>query len=115
MLIRAALALTAPLALLTACTNAIDARPSAATTTASAWTIYRSASPSPTPSTEYPPTTSAFGTYLPYRPGTAAITYDPAVVPPGATARLTITNLPYGTEVRLTATGLVPHRAYGAH
>ena len=55
------------------------------------------------------------GTLLPYRPGATAITYDSAVVPPGATAELTITNLPYGTEVRLTTTGLMANRMYGAH
>ena len=101
-----ALPLAAPLVLLTACTTAIDAGPSAVATTAPAWTVHGSASP---------PSTSAEGTFLPYHPGAAAITYDPAVVPAGATAGLTITDLPYGTEVRMTATGLVPHRAYGAH
>ncbi len=93
-----ALALAAPLALITACANAIDTAPIAgATSEASAWTIYRSASPSPTVSAEIPPTTQASGTFLPYQPGAQAITYDPAVVPPGATARLTITTMPYGT------------------
>ncbi|GIE97050.1 superoxide dismutase family protein [Paractinoplanes rishiriensis] len=111
-----ALALAAPLVLLAGCTNAIESgAPSALVTNASAWTIYRSASPSPTPSAEIPPSTVASGTFLPYRPGAPAITYDPAVVPPGATATLTITDLPYGTEVRLQAGGLIPSRAYGAH
>jgi superoxide dismutase, Cu-Zn family len=111
-----ALALVAPLAMITACTNAIDTAPTArATSEASAWTVYRSASPSPTVSAEFPPATEAAGTFLPYQPDALAITYDPAVVPPGATARLTITNLPYGTDVQLTATGLIPRRAYGAH
>jgi Cu-Zn family superoxide dismutase len=94
-----ALALAMPLALLTACTNAVA---TASTRTA----------PSPA---ESAPTTAAEGTFLPYRAGATAITYDPAVVPAGATARLTITRLPYGTDVRLAVSGLVPSRAYGAH
>jgi Cu-Zn family superoxide dismutase len=110
------LALVLPLTALTACTNAIEVSPrSSATATASAWTIYSSASPPPASSATLAPSTEAAGTFLPYRPGSAAITYDPAVVPPGATAKLTITKTGYGTEVRLTATGLIPHRAYGAH
>jgi Cu-Zn family superoxide dismutase len=111
-----ALALTAPLVLLTGCPGAIETEvPSALVTNASAWTVHGPASPSPAPATEFPPGTVASGTFLPYRPGSPAITYDPAVVPPGATAELTITDLPYGTEVRLRAEGLIPSRAYGAH
>ena len=55
------------------------------------------------------------GTFLPFPAGTRAITYLPAVVPPGATAQVTITKTTTDTTVRLTATGLVPRRAYGAH
>jgi Cu-Zn family superoxide dismutase len=62
-----------------------------------------------------PPYETASGTFLPYRPGSTAISYDPAVVPPGATATLTITTSGYGTDVRLAVTGLIPNRAYGAH
>lgn len=110
------LVLALPLTLLTACANAIDAGPAAPVTTGvSAWTIYRSAGPSPVVPATPAPSTSASGTFLPWRPGSAAITYDPAVVPPGATATLTITRTGYGTEVRLRTTGLVPQRAYGAH
>jgi Cu-Zn family superoxide dismutase len=55
------------------------------------------------------------GTFLPFPRSVRAITYDPKVVPPGATAQLTIARTAGGTTVRLTAAGLVPRRAYGAH
>jgi Cu-Zn family superoxide dismutase len=55
------------------------------------------------------------GTFVPYTPGATAITYDPAVVPPGATARVALAPAAAGVTVRLAATGLVPRRAYGAH
>jgi Cu-Zn family superoxide dismutase len=58
---------------------------------------------------------TATGTFLPFPQGTRAITYDPKVVPPGATAQLSIARTATDTTVRLTATGLVPRRAYGAH
>jgi superoxide dismutase, Cu-Zn family len=109
------LALATPLALLTGCTNAIDARPAAVATTPSAWTVYGSPSPEPSPSAEFAPDTVTKGTFRPYRPGATAISYDPEVVPPGAKARLAIADLPYGTSVRLTVEGLLPSRAYGAH
>jgi len=55
------------------------------------------------------------GTFQPYRAGSRAITYDPAVVPPGARARLAITRTTSGLVVRLTVAGMVPRRPYGAH
>ncbi|MEV4709122.1 superoxide dismutase family protein [Actinoplanes sp. NPDC049316] len=55
------------------------------------------------------------GTFLPAPDGTRAITYDPAVVPPGATAEVTIDTTNQGVRVRLSVTGMVPRRAYGAH
>ena len=55
------------------------------------------------------------GTFLPFPQSARAVTYDPKVVPPGATAQLTISRTATGTTVRLTAGGLVPRRAYGAH
>jgi Cu-Zn family superoxide dismutase len=61
------------------------------------------------------PSVVASGTFLPYRPGATAITYDPAVVPPGARARVAITRTPSGLVVRLTVAGMVPRRPYGAH
>jgi Cu-Zn family superoxide dismutase len=122
MLLHRLLPLVAPVVLTAACANSIafdPVTPPSATTSAPAWTIYQG-SPSPSPDTlepgdAGPPGTVASGTFLPYRPGSPAITYDPAVVPPGATAKVTITRTPYGTVVRLAAAGLVPRRAYGAH
>lgn len=61
------------------------------------------------------PSLVASGTFVPYRPGSTAITYDPAVVPPGARARVAITATPSGVIVRLTVAGMVPRRPYGAH
>jgi superoxide dismutase, Cu-Zn family len=59
------------------------------------------------------PSEVASGTFLPFRPGATAITYDPKVVPPGARVRLAITKTPSaGLVVRLTAAGLVPRRPY---
>jgi Cu-Zn family superoxide dismutase len=55
------------------------------------------------------------GTFLPFPQSTRAVTYDPKVVPPGATVQLTVARTATGTTVRLTAGGLVPRRAYGAH
>jgi len=55
------------------------------------------------------------GTFLPFPQSARAVTYDPKVVPPGATAELTVARTARGTTVRLTAAGLVPRRAYGAH
>jgi Cu-Zn family superoxide dismutase len=55
------------------------------------------------------------GTFLPFPQSARAVTYDPKVVPPGATAQVSIARTARGTTVRLTAGGLVPRRAYGAH
>src|SRR4051812_8631446 len=43
-----------------------------------------------------PPSLVAPGTFLPYHPGSTAVTYDPAVVPPGARVRVVVTNTTYG-------------------
>jgi len=110
------LTLGLPLSMLAGCTSALDVGPiSPASTSASSWVLYQSASPSPATSFANPPYETASGTFLPYRPGSTAISYDPAVVPPGATATLTITRSGYGTDVRLAVTGLIPNRTYGAH
>jgi Cu-Zn family superoxide dismutase len=53
--------------------------------------------------------------FLPYKPGVQAVTYEPAVVPAGATAKVTVTKVGAGVKVRLAVTGMVPRRAYGAH
>jgi Cu-Zn family superoxide dismutase len=64
-----------------------------------------------------PPSDPLAATFLPWTddPQPAAVTYDPAVVPPGATVRLTVRQVARGTQVALTVTGLVPRRSYGAH
>jgi Cu-Zn family superoxide dismutase len=54
-------------------------------------------------------------TFEPYRIGANAITYDPAIVPAGATAKVITTSAGAGVKVRLVVTGLKPRRAYGAH
>lgn len=58
---------------------------------------------------------TAAGTFLPFPRSARAVTYDPRAVPPGATAQVSIARTATGTTVRLTAAGLVPRRAYGAH
>jgi superoxide dismutase, Cu-Zn family len=109
--------------LLSACANNIQVgsgSPSASATP-SAWLRYQ-AEPSggPDPNQLQPgeaggPSVVEAGTFLPYRPGATAITYDPAVVPPGARVRVAITRTSTGLVVRITAAGMVPRRAYGAH
>ncbi len=47
--------------------------------------------------------------------GTTAVTYDPGLVPPGATARLSSFPGPGGIAVRLSVSGMVPRHMYGAH
>jgi Cu-Zn family superoxide dismutase len=88
----------------------------------SAWVLYQGSAGSPSanpdrlaPGEAAGPGIVAAGTFMPWRPGTPAVTYDPSVVPPGARARLAITSTTYGLVVRLTAGGLIPRRAYGAH
>ena len=44
-----------------------------------------------------------------------AVTYDPSVVPPGATAQLEIGARGAGLAVTLQVAGMVPRRSYGAH
>ena len=118
MLLRA-LVFAVPAALLAACTEPapVDRATStsaSALATPSAWTLYQgSAAPSATGS--WAPYLTAKGTFLPHRPGATAVSYDPAVVPPGAAAEVAIGRLPSGTAVRLSAAGLVPRRPYGAH
>jgi Cu-Zn family superoxide dismutase len=111
-----AMAILAPLALITACTNAIEGSvtPANDVTAASPWTLYEG-SPSASPAGSFAPDVVASGTFLPYRAGATAITYDPAVVPAGATAQVSITTTSAGMAVGLAASGLVPRRAYGAH
>jgi Cu-Zn family superoxide dismutase len=55
------------------------------------------------------------GTFVTHAPGATAVTYDPALVPAGATATVTITPAASSTKVQLTVTGLQPNRGYGSH
>ncbi|MFF5229695.1 superoxide dismutase family protein [Dactylosporangium sp. NPDC000521] len=58
---------------------------------------------------------TATGTFAPYAAGATAVTYDPALVPPGAVATVTLSPAGSGTTVRLAVTRLQPGRGYGAH
>ncbi|MEV0900744.1 superoxide dismutase [Actinoplanes sp. NPDC049802] len=55
------------------------------------------------------------GTFKRWRQGATAITYQPASVPQGARAEVSVTRTRSGVRVKLLTTGLVPGRAYGAH
>ncbi|MFF5082940.1 superoxide dismutase [Actinoplanes sp. NPDC000266] len=111
-----ALALAAPAALLAACTNAVEVEPATlpSAASASAWVVYQGAM-SASPTASWAPDTVAAGTFLPYRPDSPAITYEPTVVPPGARAEVGIARNSAGMIVRLTTSGLIPRRSYGAH
>ncbi len=58
---------------------------------------------------------TASGTFAPFAPGATSVTYDPKLVPVGATASVTIAQEVVRTQVRLTVAGLLPDRGYGAH
>ncbi|GAA1527045.1 hypothetical protein GCM10009827_050000 [Dactylosporangium maewongense] len=68
------------------------------------------AAPAPSPRVS-----SATGTFAPYTPGATAITYDPALVPDGAVATLSITETSSDSRVWFTVAGLLPNRTYGVH
>jgi superoxide dismutase, Cu-Zn family len=59
------------------------------------------------------PETIASGTFT--EDGANAITYDPRIVPVGATAQVTTGRVATGITVRLAVTGMLPRRTYGAH
>lgn len=59
--------------------------------------------------------TVAEGTFAPYSPSAIAVTYDPKLVPTGASARLMIAGVADTTTVTLDVHGLLPGRVYGAH
>jgi Cu-Zn family superoxide dismutase len=61
------------------------------------------------------PTARSAGTFAVPGGDNLAVTYDPAVVPVGATAEVVLSILGNGGETALTVTGLVADRAYGAH
>jgi superoxide dismutase, Cu-Zn family len=76
----------------------------------------RSADPRPASSDQAPLTEGTVtGTFLPYPESTRAITYDPKVVPAGATVQVTVSKTADGARVRLAVSGMVPKREYGAH
>ncbi|MEV4517596.1 hypothetical protein AB0K00_52650 [Dactylosporangium sp. NPDC049525] len=62
-----------------------------------------------------PRVTSATGTFAAYSPGAAAVTYDPALVPVGAVATVSITQTSSDSRVWFTVAGLLPNRGYGVH
>jgi Cu-Zn family superoxide dismutase len=68
----------------------------------------------PTPATS-PSGFGAHGTFARYSSGATAITYDPALVPVGGTATVTVSTIGSTTQVKLTVTHLKPRRTYGAH
>ena len=53
--------------------------------------------------------------FLPYKPGATAVTYDPKLVPAGATAQVTMRPAADGVTISLSVTGMVPRRVYGVH
>ena len=59
------------------------------------------------------PETVASGAFT--EDGKTAITYDPRIVPVGATAQVTMGLTAGGISVRLAVTGMLPRRTYGAH
>ncbi len=61
------------------------------------------------------PARTVSGTFGPYHDGAAAITYDPAIVPAGATATVVVKLVGDGLEISLSVTGLLPNRTYGSH
>lgn len=64
----------------------------------------------PTPLTSYADVTATFAA-----PGGVATTYDPTLVPIGATAAITSKEADGATTITLKVTGLQPNRSYGAH
>ena len=55
------------------------------------------------------------GTFAAWAADQTAITYDPALVPIGASALVTVSPAVVDTTVQLDVEGLLPSRAYGAH
>ncbi|MEU3272463.1 superoxide dismutase family protein [Saccharomonospora sp. NPDC006951] len=62
------------------------------------------------------PFAGARGTFGPYSEGRVATTYDPSLVPSGATGRVySMSGKNTGTFTTLSVSGLRPERQYGAH
>lgn len=57
----------------------------------------------------------ARGIFVPYQRHATAVTYDPSVVPAGATAQVILLPAADGVTVKLSVTGMLPRRVYGAH
>jgi superoxide dismutase, Cu-Zn family len=53
--------------------------------------------------------------FQPWAAGVQAVTYDPELVPPGATAQVEFSSTGQNLWVRLEVTGLAPGHGYGAH
>jgi Cu-Zn family superoxide dismutase len=104
----AVILLLVPAAVVAGCTRASSNITPAKSTSARS-------SPAGSASTTSGPTITAHGTFVAYTPGATAVTYDPALVPVGATATVTITQTAANTRVQLAVAGLRPHRGYGAH
>ncbi|SDT61677.1 superoxide dismutase family protein [Actinoplanes derwentensis] len=67
------------------------------------------------PAPEPVPGPDSEGTFQSWRAGATAVTYDPAMVPAGARARVAVDHTTTGVRVTLLVTGLRPGHAYGAH
>jgi Cu-Zn family superoxide dismutase len=59
--------------------------------------------------------TLVWGSFGSYAPDTAAVTYNPALVPFGAKATALGVTGPHGTITTFMVKGLLPDRQYGAH
>jgi Cu-Zn family superoxide dismutase len=116
------LALITPAALLAGCAGAtpIGTPPSPvppqAPVSSAPWTLRQGVARADGAST-LPAGDAVTGTFMPWSDADppAAVTYDPAVVPPGATVRLETSRDAAGVFVRLDVTGMIPRRSYGAH
>jgi Cu-Zn family superoxide dismutase len=112
---RALLPLLLPAALLAGCADPLATAPLSGPSAAPAAPSLSAAPGLSAPGDIRVPEPPGRATFVPYAPGATAITYDPAVVPPGATAEVAVLPAAAGVTVRLAAAGLVPRRAYGAH
>ncbi|MDI6105271.1 superoxide dismutase family protein [Actinoplanes sp. NEAU-A12] len=91
-------------ALLTGCAEDIDEPPVVTASSATAAGSPASGAP-----------VTATSTFAPYTANATAVTYDPALVPAGATAAVTFMPAADSTTVQLRVGGLQPGRGYGAH
>jgi superoxide dismutase, Cu-Zn family len=109
---RTAACLLAVLAFTAGCTSASGkTQPTPSAAAPSAGTPTHAGSVAPT----VIPIINVVGTFAPYHTGGTAFTYDPKLVPSGATAAVTIAQGPNTAQVRLAVSGLLPSHSYGAH